>query len=58
MKDSIIDDLTKQLFASKSNSLNDKTSLEKDNTNKANKNKTAHDKLAPRGKMIAIVNVK
>ena len=58
MKDSIIDDLTKQLFASKSNSLNDKTSLGKDNTNEANKNKTAHDKLAPRGKMIAIVNVK
>ena len=43
-KDAIIDYLTKQLFASKSNSLNDKTNLQKDNTNEANKNKTADDK--------------
>ena len=34
----------KELFASKSNSLNDKTNLQKDNTNEANKNKTAHNK--------------
>ena len=39
----IIDYLTKQLFASKSNSLNDKTDLQKDD-NEANKSKTAHDK--------------
>ena len=31
-KDAIIDYLTKQLFTSKSNSLNDKTNLQKDNT--------------------------
>ena len=43
-KDAIIDYLTKPLFASKSNSLNDKTNLQKDNTNEANKNKTAHNK--------------
>ena len=43
-KDAIIDYLTKQLFASKSNSLNDQTNLQKDNTNEANKNKTAHNK--------------
>ena len=39
-KDAIIDYLIKQLFASKSNCLNDKTNLQKDNTNEANKNKT------------------
>ena len=43
-KDAIIDYLPKELFGSKSNSLNDKTNLQKDNTNEANKNKTAHDK--------------
>ena len=48
-KDAIIDYLTKQLFASKSNSLNDKTNLQKDNTNEANKNKTAHDKTRTQG---------
>ena len=45
----IIDYLTKELFASKSNSLNDKTNLQKDNTNEANKNKTAHDKTGSQG---------
>ena len=48
-KDAIIDYLTKELFASKSNSLNDKTNLQKDNTNEANKNKTAHDKTGSQG---------
>ena len=37
-KDMIINYLTKELFASKSNSLNDKTNLQKGNTNEANKN--------------------
>ena len=48
-KDAIIDYFTKQLFASKSNSLNDKTNLQKDNTNEAKKNKTAHDKTRTQG---------
>ena len=48
-KDAIIDYLTKQLFASKSNSLNNKTNLQKDNTNEANKNKTAYDKTRTQG---------
>ena len=48
-KDAIIDYLTKQLFASKSKSFNDKTSLQKDNTNKADKNKTAHNKTRKQG---------
>ena len=43
-KDATIDYLTKQLFASKSNSLNDKTNLQKDNTNK-----TANDKTRTQG---------
>ena len=47
--DAIINYLTKQLFASKSNSLNDKTNLQKENTNEANKNKTAHDKTRTQG---------
>ena len=42
-KDARIDYLTKQLFSSKSNSLNNKTSLEKDNTNEINNNKATHD---------------
>ena len=40
-KDAIIDYLTKHLLASKSNSLNDETNLQKDNTNEANKNNTS-----------------
>ena len=48
-KDTIIDYFNKQLLASKSNSLNNKTSLQKDNTNEANKNKTAHDKTRTQG---------
>ena len=48
-KGTIIDYLTKQLFASKSNSRNDKTNLQKDNTNEANKNKTSHDKTRTKG---------
>ena len=48
-KDVIIDYLTKQLCASKSNSLNDKANLQKDNTNDANKNKTTHDKTRTQG---------
>ena len=47
--DAIINYLTKQLFTSKSNSLNDKTNLQKENTNEANKNKTAHDKTRTQG---------
>ena len=43
-KGAIINYLTKQLFASKSDSLTDKTILKKQNTNESNKNKTAHDK--------------
>ena len=42
-KDARIDYLTKQLFSSKSNCLNNKTSLEKDNTNEVNNNKATHD---------------
>ena len=48
-KDTIIDYFNKQLLASKSNSLNNKTSLQKDNTNEANKNKTTHDKTRTQG---------
>ena len=48
-KDAIIDYLTIQLFASKNNSLNDKTNLQKDNTNYANKNKIVHDKSRIQG---------
>ena len=44
-KYAISDNLTKQLFAFKSNSLNDKTNLQIDNTNETNKNETAHDKI-------------
>ena len=36
--------MTKQLFSSNNNFLNNKTNLQKDNTNEANKNKTAHNK--------------
>ena len=43
-KDAISDYLTKQLCASKGTSINDKTNLQKENTNEASKNKTAHDK--------------
>ena len=48
-KDAIIDYLTKHLLASKSNSLNDETNLQKDNTNEANKNNTSHDKIRTQG---------
>ena len=48
-KDALIDYLAQQVFASKSNSLNDKTNLQKDNTNETNKNKTAHDKTRTQG---------
>ena len=48
-KDAIVDYLTKQIFASKSNSLNDKTKLQKEKTNEANKNKTAHEKTRTQG---------
>ena len=48
-KDTIIDYLTKHLLASKSNSLNDETNLQKDNTNEANKNNTSHDKIRTQG---------
>ena len=57
-KDAIIDYLTKQLFASKNNSLNDKTNLQKDNTNEANENKQPMIKLVPTAMMEIIVNVK
>ena len=42
-KGTIVDYLTKQIFTSKNNSLNDKTKIQKENTNEANKNKTAHE---------------
>ena len=48
-KKAITDYLTKQLFASKSNSLNDKTNLQEDNTHEDNKNITAHDKTPTQG---------
>ena len=48
-KGAIINYLTKQLFASKSDSLTDKTILKKQNTNESNKNKTAHDKTRTQG---------
>ena len=48
-KDAIIDYLTKQLCASKSKSFTDKVNLLKENTNEANKNKTAHDKTCTQG---------
>ena len=48
-KDTIIDYLTKHLLASKSNSLNDESSLQKDNTNEANRNNTSHDKIRTQG---------
>ena len=38
-----------QLFASKSNSINDKTKLQKHNTKEAEKNKTTHDKTRTQG---------
>ena len=41
--------MTKQLFSSNNNFLNNKTNLQKDNTNEANKNKTAHDKTPTQG---------
>ena len=48
-KKAITDYLTKQLFASKSNSLNDKTNLQEDNTHEDNKNIAAHDKTPTQG---------
>ena len=58
-KDAIIHYLTKQLFASKSNFLKDEPNLQKDNTNEANKKKTAHENnFVPRAIMEILVSVK